>query len=100
MNPISIFHCSDRPLAAGLVVIRVPLTNPVMRALRAEPPPSSAPASEGPIDRWWRQAEIFGAGRGHVEAILQPHSELAWNINARFVGEAHAGRQRRGFAVN
>ena len=42
----------------------------------------------------------FGPPRSHVPAILEPHAELAWNIEAGLVGKAHAGRERRRLAVN
>ena len=44
--------------------------------------------------------KYFGPRGGHVEAILQPHAELAGNVDAGLVGEAHAGRQRRRLAVD
>ena len=44
--------------------------------------------------------EEFRPARRHVAAILEPDPELAGNIDARLVGKAHAGRERRHFAVN
>ena len=42
----------------------------------------------------------FGPACRHVPAVLDPHPELAGNVEPRLVGEAHAGRERRGFAVD
>ena len=35
-----------------------------------------------------------------MEAVLKPDAEFAGQVNARLVREAHAGRERRLFAVN
>src|SRR4051794_36828947 len=53
-----------------------------------------------PVDRRRRSREPARPGLGHVEAILETDSELAGNVDARLVGEAHARRQRRRLAVD
>ncbi|KIU01488.1 hypothetical protein QU38_01360, partial [Staphylococcus aureus] len=52
------------------------------------------------VDRPGRLAEPFRPAIGHVETIFQPHAEAAGNVDARFVGEAHARRQLRRLAAH
>ena len=43
------------------------------------------------VQRGRRRREPARAGRGHVEAILEPDAELAGQVEAGLVREAHAG---------
>ena len=52
------------------------------------------------VDARRRLGEEFRPALGHVPAILDPDPELAGDVDARLVGEAHAGRERRRFAVD
>src|ERR1700712_5362707 len=80
-------------------------------ALLAPPPPfrrSPSPrlrrradlSIERAVDRGRRGREPAGAGFRHVEAILEADSELAGNVDAGLVREAHARCQRRHFAMD
>src|SRR3546814_14138855 len=53
-----------------------------------------------PVDRGRRLREPARPCVGHVETILQPHAELAGDIDARFIREAHARGELRRLPAN
>src|SRR3546814_18249945 len=53
-----------------------------------------------PVDRGRRLREPARPCVGHVETILQPHAELAGDIAARFIREAHARGELRRLPAN
>src|SRR5690606_13426410 len=63
-------------------------------------PVRRSPSPERRVDRRRRLAEPARAIGRHVETVLQPDAELAGQVEAGFVGEAHAGGERRLFAAH
>src|SRR3546814_12696431 len=76
------------------------------RVPRSFPPPERPRNSlvltltRRPVDRGRRLREPERPCVGHVETILQPHAELAGDIDARFIREAHARGDLRRLPAN
>src|SRR6185312_3158142 len=56
---------------------------------------SGTTSSDRTLDRCRERREQLRARLGHVPTILEPHAELARDIDAGLIGETHAGFERR-----
>src|SRR5258708_36723294 len=72
---------------------------PPERRLQARLPAPHSGFAKWIFERWALRRKQFGAAFQNMHVVLQPHAELAGNVDAGFVAEGHVRRKRDAFSV-